>query len=46
MNKGGIILSHDYIDVASVKKAIDDFFKDKPETVIELSGSQCMIIKL
>ncbi|HEY5123422.1 MAG TPA: TylF/MycF/NovP-related O-methyltransferase [Ignavibacteria bacterium] len=46
MNKGGIILSHDYIDVASVKKAIDDFFKDKHETVIELSGSQCMIIKL
>jgi hypothetical protein len=46
MNTGGIILSHDYIDVASVKKAINDFFKDKPESVIELSGSQCMIIKL
>lgn len=46
MNKGGIIVSHDYIDVESVKKAIDDFFKNKPETIIELSGSQCMIIKL
>ena len=46
MNKGGIILSHDYNDLESVKKAIDEFFNDKPETVIELSGSHCMIIKL
>lgn len=46
MTKGGIIISHDYIDAAGVKKAVDEFFRDKPETVLELSGSQCLIVKL
>lgn len=46
MNKGGIILSHDYISAAGVRKAFDEFFKDKPEPIIELSGSQCLIVKL
>lgn len=47
MNKGGIILSHDYTNVSpGVKKAFDEFFNDKFEPIIEMSGSQCMIIKL
>jgi len=46
MNKGGIIISHDYIFVLGVKKAFDDFFKDKPEPIIEISGSQCLIVKI
>ena len=46
MNRGGVIISHDYISVPGVQKAIDDFFKNKPEPVIELSGSQCLIVKL
>jgi predicted O-methyltransferase YrrM len=46
MSRGGIIISHDYIDAAGVKKAVDEFYKDKPETVLELSGSQCLIVKL
>lgn len=48
MNGGGIIVSHDYINAnaAGVRKAIDNFFKDKPEPVIEISGSQCLIVKL
>ena len=45
MNKGGIIISHDYISVPGVRKAFDDFFKDKPEPIIEMSGSQCLIVK-
>lgn len=45
MNKGGIIISHDY-DEPGVKKAVDDFFEDKPEYVLEISGCQCMIVKL
>ena len=44
MSLGGIILSHDYS--FGVKRAFDEFFKDKPESVIEISDSQCMIIKL
>jgi len=46
MNKGGIIISHDYITAPGVKKAFDDFFKDKPEPIIEMSGTQCLIVKL
>lgn len=46
MNKGGIILSHDYINAPGVRKAFDDFFKDKTEPVIEMSGRQCLIVKL
>jgi len=46
MNKGGIIISHDYISAPGVRKAFDDFFKDKPEPIIEMSGSQCLIVKI
>jgi O-methyltransferase len=46
MSRGGIIVSHDYINSPGVRKAVDEFFVGKPETVIELSGSQCMIVKL
>ncbi len=45
MTKGGIIISHDY-DEPGVKKAVDDFFEDKPEYVLEISGCQCLIVKL
>lgn len=47
MEPGGIILAHDYnsIDSPGVKKAFDEFFTDKPETIIELWDSQCLIIK-
>lgn len=46
VNKGGIIISHNYIDTPGVRKAFDDFFKDKPEPIIEMPGSQCLIVKL
>lgn len=45
MVKEGIILSHDYSQAEGVKIAISTFFDDKPESIIELTGSQCMIIK-
>ena len=44
MSKNGIIISHDY-HAQGVKKAFDEFFKDKPEKVIQLPMSQCMITK-
>ena len=46
MNRGGIILSHDYINAAGVRKAFDEFFSDKSEPIIEMSGTQCLIVKL
>jgi len=45
MNKAGIIISHDY-DEPGVRKAFDDFFADKPEPVIEMSGCQCLVVKV
>jgi hypothetical protein len=45
--KGGIILSHDYrsLRCLGVKKAFDEFFADKPEPVIELWKTQCLLVK-
>jgi O-methyltransferase len=45
MLKGGIIISHDYINADGVRLAFDNFFKDKPETILTLSETQCMIVK-
>lgn len=50
VNRGGIILSHDYggggEGETAVKKAFDEFFADRPGSIFELTGSQCMIVKL
>jgi hypothetical protein len=43
---GGMLLSHDNSTAQGVKKAFEDFFADKPESVIELAaGSQCLVVK-
>jgi O-methyltransferase len=46
MNTGGIILSHDYTTAAGVRKAFDEFFKDRSTPVIEMSGTQCIVVKI
>lgn len=46
MSRGGFILSHDYSTAKGVTKAVDEFFKDKPETIIQVSNKQCLIVKL
>lgn len=45
MEKGGIIISHDYGYHEGVKKAFTEFFGDKPEVVVRLAGSQCLVKK-
>lgn len=47
MVTGGIILTHDYVNLSAigVKKAFDEFFKDKEEKIQKLVDSQAMIIK-
>ena len=45
MTPCGIMLSHDYSILAGVKQAFTEFFEDKPERVIELPSTQCMVIK-
>jgi O-methyltransferase len=46
LNRGGVLLSHDYSVLAGVKTAFQEFFADKPEKPMELPSTQCMIIKL
>ena len=46
MNSGAIIISHDYVIADGVRKAFDEFFEHKAETVLELTGNQCLVVKL
>ena len=46
LNKGGIIISHDYRGSSGVTKAFDEFFVNKTEPVVELSTSQCLVVKV
>jgi len=46
LSRGGILLSHDYSVLAGVKTAFTEFMADKPEKVIELPTTQCMVVKL
>jgi hypothetical protein len=46
MSKGGVIISHDYHGADGVKTAFNEFFQEKSETVIALSTSQCLVVKL
>ena len=46
MTPGGIMLSHDYSILSGVEAAFTEFLADKPEELIELPTTQCMVIKL
>ncbi len=45
MLPAGVMISHDYSVLAGVKQAFEEFLADKPEEVIELPSTQCMVIK-
>jgi hypothetical protein len=51
MRPGGIIMSHDYIAtypniVEGVKLAFEEYFISKKEPIIEMAGSQCLVVKI
>lgn len=46
MARGGVIITHDYSCLPGVRKAVDQFFEDKPEPIVELSNTQAFITKL
>jgi O-methyltransferase len=46
MIPGGVMLSHDYSLLSGVRLAFNEFLDDKPEALIELPTTQCMVIKL
>jgi hypothetical protein len=45
MVPGGVLISHDYFELAAVKQAFDDFFADKPEPVLHLFDNQAAVVK-
>lgn len=45
MLPSGIILSHDYSILEGVRQAFTEFLADKPEDIIELPTTQCMLVK-
>jgi O-methyltransferase len=45
MLSGGVLLSHDYSVLAGVRQAFGEFFANRPEGVIELPTTQCLVIK-
>jgi hypothetical protein len=46
MEKGAVLISHDYSTAPGVRKAIDEFMVNKPEAVFESSWRQCFIVKV
>jgi len=44
--RGGIIVAHDFATCRGVREAMEEFFRDLPEPVIELPGDQAMVVKL
>ena len=46
MNRGGIIISHDYPFAKGVQKASDEFFKEKPEVIVSLINKQALVVKM
>lgn len=45
LEKGGILLSHDYPLSEGVVRAFHEFFDERPEPIIRLSGNQCLVVK-
>jgi len=48
MARGGVLVSHDYsrITAPGVRRAFDQFFGGRPETVIPLWQTQCAVVKM
>jgi hypothetical protein len=46
VNTGGMFLIHDYLWAEGVRKAVQEFVASRPETILELAGAYCGIIKL
>lgn len=46
MVKGGVIISHDYPNSVGVRKAFDEFFRNKKEVIVEFTERQCLVVKI
>jgi O-methyltransferase len=45
MTPGGFILIHDYLWAEGVRRAVHEFIDSRPESVVELAGAYCGIVK-
>ena len=46
MSPGAILICHDYLTSEGVNAAFSEFFATKLEPVVELTGYQCMVVKV
>jgi O-methyltransferase len=46
LNKGGMLICHDFDTAAGVNRAFEEFFADKPEPYFDFVGSQCGFVKM
>jgi O-methyltransferase len=46
VNQGGMFLIHDYLWAEGVRRAVQEFFANYPEPILELAGAYCGIVKL
>jgi len=46
LSPGGVLISHDYLLANGVGAAFREFFANRRESVLELIGDQCMVVKL
>ena len=46
ISSGGMFLIHDYLWAEGVRQAVQEFFSARSETILELAGAYCGIIKL
>jgi len=45
VSAGGMFLIHDYLWSEGIRKTVHEFFKNRPEPVLELAGAYCGIVK-
>lgn len=45
MMPGAMLISHDFVDAEGVRRAFREFFANKPEVLIELTGTQVAFIR-
>lgn len=46
MNVGAMLISHDYVEFCAVRRAFDNYFNGAAQSVLELSGNQCLVVKV
>jgi O-methyltransferase len=46
MARGAMLISHDFVEVVAVRRAFDEYFGPTAQPVLELSGNQCLVVKV